>query len=220
MPTPNDNRTPGQLRAAELKAEAARADRRRRSILIVSVLVAAAILVAFFVSLALKKKATSAPLVAFAAPAAADVPGLVSGAGLTMLPNEGGTKFHIHSHLQVSDNGQDVVVPAEIGVQPGVALSPLHTHDASGAVHVESPVTADFTLGEFFKEWAVPLTPTCVSTKCADATHELKVWVNGTPFTGDPNTITLADKQDITVAYLDKGKSFTPEKFDFAAAKL
>ena len=220
MPTSNDKRTPGQLRAAELKAEAARADRRRRSIAIVAGLVVLAIVVTFFLSLVFKKKATDASQVAFAAPAAADVPGLVRGAGLTMLPNELSTKFHIHSHLQVSDNGRDVVIPAEIGVQPGVALSPLHTHDASGAVHVESPVTADFTLGQFFKEWAVPLTTTCVGTKCADATHELKAWVNGAPFTGDPNTITLADKQDITVAYLDKGKSFIPAKFDFAAAHL
>ena len=219
MPTPNDNRTPGQLRAAELKAGAARADRRRRSIAIVSVLVVAALLVAFFVSLALKKKASNAEVLAFAAPTGAAIAPAVQNAGLKVLSKEH-LEFHIHSHLQLSINGSDVVVPINIGVEPGVGLSPLHTHDTSGAVHVESEVKGDYTLGQFFKEWAVPLTTTCVGTKCADATHELKAWVNGAPFTGDPNTITLADHEDITVAYLDKGKSFTPEKFDFAAAQL
>ena len=220
MATPKDNRTPGQLRAAELKAEAARVDRRRRMISIVAGSVVALLVVAFFLSLALKKKnpaAVSTPAaVSFDAPAQTEVASLVTAAGLTMLPNEGGTKFHIHAHLQVLNGGQNVVVPALIGVQEGKGLSPLHTHDDSGAVHVEAVDKADFTLGQFFKEWNVPLSQTCLGAKCADATHDLKVFVDGAAYTGDPTAIVLKDKQDITVAYGDKSASVTPQRFDFS----
>jgi hypothetical protein len=32
-----------------------------------------------------------------------------------------------------------VPVPAGIGIDPAVGFAPLHTHDASGVIHVESP---------------------------------------------------------------------------------
>jgi hypothetical protein len=221
--TPKDKRTPGQLRAAELKAEAARADRRRRVIAIVAGTAVAILVVGFFVALSLNNKKSPAAAVAtapFAAPASADVPTLVAAAGLTMLPNEGGTKLHLHSHLQVLNGGKNVVVPADIGIQVNVGLSPLHTHDATGIIHVESPTQMDFTLGQFFKEWNVALSPTCLGTNCADATHDLKVFVDGKAFTGDPTSIKLADHEDITVAYGDKTATVTPAHFDFAAAGL
>ena len=52
-------------------------------------------------------------------------------------------------------------------------------------------------LGEFFVEWDVALTRTCVGTYCHLAhTH---VYVNGKPFTGDPRTITLTDHKEIAI---------------------
>jgi hypothetical protein len=32
-------------------------------------------------------------------------------------------------------------------------MSPLHTHDNSGLIHVESNTVRDFTLGEFLSIW-------------------------------------------------------------------
>jgi hypothetical protein len=32
-------------------------------------------------------------------------------------------------------------------------FSPLHTHDTSGIIHVESPTVRSFTLGEFVDLW-------------------------------------------------------------------
>ncbi|MCU1677101.1 MAG: hypothetical protein JWM93_1859 [Frankiales bacterium] len=222
MATPKDKRTPAQLRAAEMRAEAARTDRRRRAIAITVGTVVALALVAAFVALGVKKKADQP--VTFAAPVGAAVKTAVESAGLQVLGQEM-LDFHIHAHLQVSDLGKDVTVPAGIGIETDssgktTGLSPLHTHDSRGIIHVESAVHADYTLGQVFKEWAVPLTDTCVGTLCSDATHDVLFYVNGEKFTGDPNMITLADKQDITVAYVDKGKSFTPERFDFAGAGL
>lgn len=60
-------------------------------------------------------------------------------------------------------------VPAEIGIArelwydhsldqfgPSKALlAPLHTHDESGTIHIESVVNRDYTLGEFLSIWGM-----------------------------------------------------------------
>lgn len=38
---------------------------------------------------------------------------------------------------------------------PGKA--PLHTHDDSGTIHVESSTNRNYRLGEFFKVWGLDL---------------------------------------------------------------
>lgn len=79
---------------------------------------------------------------------------------------------HNHVSLNVTVDGQPTVVPAHIGmVQVGKGedpllygdhsldkygmegMSPLHTHDATGLIHVESNTIRNFTLGEFFDIW-------------------------------------------------------------------
>src|SRR5947209_1562386 len=47
--------------------------------------------------------------------------------------------MHIHPHLTILINGQDQVIPAGIGVEASGDL-PMHTHDDSGTIHIESPV--------------------------------------------------------------------------------
>jgi hypothetical protein len=216
---PKDKRTAAQLRAAELRAQSQRTERRRRMIAVIVGIVVAAGLIVGFVALGSKKAPGPNTPLAFPAPVGAEVKTAVESAGLQVLGQEM-LQYHIHSHLQVSDNGKNVTVPAFIGIQQGVGLSPLHTHDNSGIIHVESATKGDYTLGQFFKEWNVPLSQNCIGTKCADATHDLKVYVDGQPFTGDPTTITLANHEDISIAYLDKGKAFIPERFDFAGNGL
>ena len=41
-------------------------------------------------------------------------------------------------------------------------IAALHTHDASGIVHIESPDKRDYTLGQFFDVWGVRLSSTCL----------------------------------------------------------
>ena len=73
--------------------------------------------------------------------------------GLPALGVEG-TALHIHEHLDVFVDGERVVVPAGVGIDPASRfISPLHTHDTSGVIHVESPTVRPFTLGEFFGVW-------------------------------------------------------------------
>ena len=36
-------------------------------------------------------------------------------------------------------------------------VSPLHTHDYSGTIHVESTANRNYTLGEFLNVWGIDL---------------------------------------------------------------
>jgi hypothetical protein len=80
--------------------------------------------------------------------APSDAATAVRAAGLPMLRQEGNV-VHIHAHLDVSVDGQPVVVPGGIGIGwSSQGISPLHTHNASGVIHIESPVNRAYTLGE------------------------------------------------------------------------
>jgi hypothetical protein len=131
-------------------------------------------------------------------------------------------EYHVHAHLDVFVDGKQIVVPGGIGIDttnPGVhsgvvngfpayggivvpcnapCISPLHTHDATGVLHTESSTRKNNTLGQFFTEWNVKLTPTCVATYCSPATP-ISVYVNGTKFTGDPTTIPLSNLKEIAI---------------------
>jgi len=110
--------------------------------------------------------------------------------------------LHHHDLLQIYVHGHAVAVPSQIGINQAEGyLTSLHTHDASGIIHVESPTERSFTLGEFFDVWGVRLTDRCIGGYCNDGSATLKAFVNGAPFTGDPRTIPLAQHQDIVLAY-------------------
>jgi hypothetical protein len=132
----------------------------------------------------------------------ADVAGAVAAAGLKMLSAEG-TALHIHAHLDVIVDGKPVVVPPEIGIdETHQQISALHSHDTTGVIHVESPdASASFTLGQFFTEWQVPLAADHIGGLTVDGTHQLKAYVNGAPYTGDPAGIVLKAHEEITLVY-------------------
>ncbi len=121
--------------------------------------------------------------------------------GLPALPQEG-TAMHIHQHLDIFIHGNAVPVPAGIGINAAAGfIAPLHTHDGTGIIHVESPTVQTFTLGQFFDIWGVKFTAQCIGGYCTDATSTLKVYVNGTLYQGDPRQLALAEHQEIAVVY-------------------
>jgi hypothetical protein len=76
--------------------------------------------------------------------------------------------LHIHAQLNVSKDSQPMVVPANIGIDPGLhkdtsleiygpQKSPLHTHTDTGTIHVESKIITSYTLGEFLDVWGIDL---------------------------------------------------------------
>ncbi|MBM7472931.1 hypothetical protein [Subtercola frigoramans] len=65
---------------------------------------------------------------------------------------------HLHSHVSITVDGVPQVVPANVGIDEKTQVTlPLHTHEATGILHVESPIQRTFELGEFFAEWGIPL---------------------------------------------------------------
>ncbi|MFE3503221.1 hypothetical protein ACFXPX_28030 [Kitasatospora sp. NPDC059146] len=133
--------------------------------------------------------------------APADAAAAVKAAGLPMLGAEG-TALHIHTHLDVYADGQPVTVPALVGIDESAQrISPLHTHDTSGVVHIESPVAADFTLGQFLTEWQVSASADHLGGLRTDATHALTAYVDGKAVGGDPAAIVLHAHDEIALVY-------------------
>jgi hypothetical protein len=101
--------------------------------------------------------------------------------------------MHIHPQLSLIVNGTPVVVPPQIGIDPSLwkdhsldefgmqsmpemnmsAMAPLHTHDSSGIIHVESTVNKNYTLGDFLDIWGLNLNSKVVNMA-----------TNDVPFTG------------------------------------
>ena len=101
--------------------------------------------------------------------------------------------MHIHAILHIIIGGKSVTIPANIGINPELykshdldaygmknpSMSPLHTHDSSGVIHVESTEIRPFTLGEFFDVWGVAFSEDCIMDKCSDGTDKVRMYVDG-----------------------------------------
>ena len=82
------------------------------------------------------------------------------------------TIIHFHPHLSLMIDGKSTTVPSQIGIDPSLwkdrsldqygmqamangmsEMAPLHTHDATGTIHIESSIIRNYTLGEFLNIW-------------------------------------------------------------------
>src|SRR5580692_1859471 len=59
---------------------------------------------------------------------------------------------HIQARVEIFLDGKQIPVPAELGVF-GETEDPIHTHDNSGDLHIESPFQRDFELADFLAIW-------------------------------------------------------------------
>ena len=137
--------------------------------------------------------------------------------GLPALSAEG-TALHINQHLDIFINGKQVAVPAGIGINVAAQfISPIHVHDDTAVIHVESPTVQTFTLGQFFDIWGVKFTNQCIGSYCTTATSTLRIYINGELHQGDPRTIALAAHQEIVVVYGTAAQtpSVIPSSFAF-----
>ncbi|GAC1409623.1 MAG: hypothetical protein NVSMB60_31210 [Mycobacterium sp.] len=143
----------------------------------------------------------------------------VAAAGLPMLSAEDATE-HIHAHLDVLVDGHGVPVPAGIGIDAkNRRISPLHTHDDSGIIHIESPVRRPFSVGEFFSEWQVSLSADNIGALRAGEDRALRVFVNGALRQGDPAAITVAAHDEVAIVYgIAQPGETIPAKYDFPAS--
>ncbi|HXN06662.1 MAG TPA: hypothetical protein VN944_06325 [Nitrospiria bacterium] len=115
---------------------------------------------------------------------------------------EEGSALHIHQHLDIYIHGKSVPVPAAIGFNALERfISPIHTHDANGVIHIESPTVQKFTIGQFLDVWGVRFSSKCIGSYCEDQQNFLRAFINGQPMAGDPRSIELTDHQVIVITY-------------------
>jgi hypothetical protein len=121
--------------------------------------------------------------------------------------------YHVHAHLTVLDAGRPVTVPAYIGDNlDHDCFYWLHTHNATGIIHIEAPHAITPTLGAFLAVSQYTIQSSIVP-KLKAGQHE-KIWVNLKPYHGSLNSIKLGAHTDITV---EVGPPFRPpQPFNFA----
>ncbi len=124
--------------------------------------------------------------------------------------------LHVHTHLAIIDKGKQLQVPQYIGFAPsatGGCLYWIHTHDASGIIHLEAPdITPPqggrYTLGMLFDIWGQPLQRDDV----AGITGDVTAYVNGAKYDGDLSAIPLGAHQQIV---LEVGPPVPPPNYAF-----
>ncbi len=117
-----------------------------------------------------------------------------------------GSVLHIHVHASIYINGQPSLIPQYVGIptdsQTGqsTCFYWLHTHDTSGVVHIESPITSTFAFGQFLQVWNRGFNSLGFPSQLL-LTDGWTVYVNGQVYKGDFNNIQLQAHTLITMAY-------------------
>ncbi len=130
----------------------------------------------------------------------------------------GGGAFHSHSFLTITIDGQPATIPANIGIDSSLwqdhsldqdssmpdmpdgmsGMAALHTHDTSGKIHVESRVSREYTLGEFFRIWGQTFDAQQVLGHPAQTGHRVWMVVDGS--TMSPSySVVLRDQMHIQI---------------------
>ncbi len=122
-------------------------------------------------------------------------------------PNAVNTSLHQHPNLQVFIAGQAQVVPGDIGIAANhwvdhsmdaygemAGMSPLHTHDSSGVIHLEMSRWHACTLGDLFAVWGQPFD----EGHLLSSAGAVSMTVNGNPST-EFRGLVLQDGQQIVV---------------------
>ena len=118
---------------------------------------------------------------------------------------DGMIAYHEHAHVSLFVNGEQMAIPAGVGivnpkeqngfVQAGDCFYWLHTHDATGVIHVEPPSNQQLTLGQLFEVWGRPLS----ASNVAGFEGTVIVYVDGERYRGDPRAIAFAEHREITL---------------------
>ncbi|MFW9929059.1 MAG: hypothetical protein ACFFD1_06685 [Candidatus Thorarchaeota archaeon] len=107
--------------------------------------------------------------------------------------------IHYHPYLHINFNGVPQTIPANIGLTSS-CMHPIHTHDTSGEIHVESAKKFNLppaTLSDFFQIWGQALS----TTKVWQFSGNVAMTVDGIQFTGSGGfgSLELKDGQQIVI---------------------
>jgi hypothetical protein len=133
---------------------------------------------------------------------------------LTTLGGHNGLVLHFHTHIDIFVNGKKVQVPALVGINAGAGwLTELHTHNATGVIHIEAQKSRDFTVGQFFAEWAVYLDAHSIGGYSG-----MKWYLNGKQQTGNPAALVFKPHQEIAFV-VGTPPAKIPSSYKFASGQ-
>ena len=134
--------------------------------------------------------------------------------GLTTLSGHNGLTLHFHVHADIFVNGKKVKIRRSSESTPGRGIyTELHTHDDSGVIHIEAQKSRDFTLGQFFAEWAVLLNANHIGGYSG-----LKWYLDGKLQTGNPQTLVFKPHQELAFV-VGKPPAKIPSSYTFPAGE-
>jgi hypothetical protein len=117
------------------------------------------------------------------------------------LPPVGKETFHIHAMLHVYVNGLLSPIPADIGIEVSKGReTSLHTHDATGIIHMETNHRYAFTLGDFFSVWGVKLGPAQLGGLTGLGGDHLHFYLNGKTL-ANPAAHVMHNGDSIVIGY-------------------
>lgn len=112
-----------------------------------------------------------------------------------------GAAYHVHAHLALIVSGRVVAgPPANTGIHlEHLCLYWLHTHDATGIIHIEAPHRFSPTLGNFFDIWGQQLSRRRVAAYTVGRGQALHVFVGPLLYAGNPRDIPLYEHTRVTL---------------------
>lgn len=114
--------------------------------------------------------------------------------------NEGGPLAkHDHPKLTIMIDSTPMKIPRGVGIS-STCTRPIHTHDETGTLHVESPSDRDYTLGDFFKIWGVAFSSDRIFGHINNSTHSLRMTVGGSENSAFDKFV-LGDGQEIVLTF-------------------
>ncbi len=122
---------------------------------------------------------------------------------------------HYHANVQIVVDGKVQPIPADVGIPSSDCLYWLHTHDATGVIHIEAPADQAkraFYLGDLLAIWHKTPSNTIAAGppelnanyffgKPINKQHPLTVYVDGKVYTGDPDQIVLKAHENVWLEY-------------------
>lgn len=112
--------------------------------------------------------------------------------GIDCLPSHTRAELHIHPTLTITVDGELEVIPSNTGIVRG-CMAEVHTHDASGTIHIESALAVkDFTLSQFLFIYEKPF---------VREGYSMKMMVDGVESNAGEGLV-LKDKQQIKLDYI------------------
>ncbi len=132
-------------------------------------------------------------------------PKILTGNAYTNPPMDSMGMMHFHQSLTLVIDGKPATVPAQIGIDPTLwkdhsldsngmqGMAPLHTHDTSGTIHVESYANRYYTFGQLVDIWGLNLS----------GYKQVTMTVNGQPVSDYQNYI-LKDGDKIILSFSTK----------------